>query len=72
MDSEGEDGLWAYIVMDGEADEEGWDTMVCHALGMNCNRLAFERGLDHYVYTRFYSPREWADRNRVEPRPRRR
>ncbi|WP_066361820.1 hypothetical protein [Herbidospora mongoliensis] len=68
VDSEGEDALWAYIVMDGEAEgEDGWDPMMCHALDMNCDRLAFEHGLDHSVYARYYSPRDWADRDRVEP-----
>ncbi|WP_459799371.1 hypothetical protein [Herbidospora sp. RD11066] len=65
VDSEGEDALWAYVVMDGEV-EEGWDPMVRHVVGMNCYRLAAEHGVDQYIYTRFYSPRDWAERDLVE------
>ncbi|NAS20914.1 hypothetical protein GT755_04345 [Herbidospora sp. NEAU-GS84] len=62
VDSEGEEGLWAHIVMDGVGDD-GWDPMMCHAVSMNGNRLAVEHGLDHYVYARFYTQRDWAERD---------
>ncbi|TKK89262.1 hypothetical protein FDA94_10010 [Herbidospora galbida] len=65
VDSEGEDGLWAHIVMDGVGDD-GWDPMMCHALSLSSNRLAAEHGLDHYVFTRFYTRQDWAERDLVE------
>ncbi|WP_157556084.1 hypothetical protein [Herbidospora yilanensis] len=65
VDSEGDDGLWAHIVMDG-ADENGWSAELCNALHRNCNRLAAEHDLDHYVYTRVYSPQDWSEKDLVE------